>query len=516
MLQLKKLPVNLSPPMTSATTATATAMNHEKNMTRLASILGTWTGQTHLKTDIGSNELLAYFVVHFMPDPMRGYGCSLENIGCQEEQNKVCEIVGTSSPGADSQGQVCNDIPGNVVDWSDVNAFIYFGAKIDAGFPFNKHRAEDTGGWVGPLNIIMAKGDIDNSKSKSTDGMEVVDRYISRYVKSPLTPYLRMPKNCTLLGADDFDKVAGATAVDSTTKGQYDPERNYDDDDDYDPYHKQYQTCDNGDVQPLLPLFEFDFEQNTTSLEEFIQVKVNYKFLSMPHKSDYMYNLFPWVQRQFNKADLGFHISGPYCYGDDPKRGYTFDMNFDTRDPKAMLKLDHSCIEGLPCMPTAVEYNTYGGNGGGDGGGSGGGGDNIRPGPNIIPEDDGTTVGIGSALVLWLLVAFFSMLLVWTCLMNCRLRRKLKGVLDINTSDSSGLSYDEHDDDNDDIFEDHGDGVTSSTPLLDQNNNEPDDEGTDANTNNQEEEEIVVAPTESPSPSNDDNQEEEGEESRIV
>ena len=81
-----------------------------KNATRIASILGTWTGQTHLKTDIGSYELLAYFVVHFMPDPMRGYGCSLKD--CIEEHNQVCEL------GSDGTN-VCNDIAGNVVDWSD-------------------------------------------------------------------------------------------------------------------------------------------------------------------------------------------------------------------------------------------------------------------------------------------------------------------------------------------------------------------------------------------------------------
>lgn len=28
-----------------------------------------------------------------------------------------------------------------------------------------------------------------------------------------------------------------------------------------------------------------------------------------------MYGLFPMVQRRFNKADLGFHVSGPYCSG---------------------------------------------------------------------------------------------------------------------------------------------------------------------------------------------------------
>ena len=32
--------------------------------------------------------------------------------------------------------------------------------------------------------------------------------------------------------------------------------------------------------------------------------------------------------------------------GNDANRGYTFDMNFDTRDPKKMIKLEHNCIEG--------------------------------------------------------------------------------------------------------------------------------------------------------------------------
>lgn len=304
-----------------------------KNVTRLASILGTWTGQTHLKTDIGSYELLAYFVVHFMPDEMRGYGCSLED--CIEEHNQVCEVGGAGDGDGDGDGngngdgddytKVCSDLAGKVVNWSDLTAFIYFGARIDAGFPFNKHRAEDTGGWVGPLNIIMSKGDICSAGTitdNETD-VDVVDRYVSRYVKTPLTSYLKMPQNCTLLSPDDFNNVAGPKAVDSTTRAQYDPTRNADNctdadtdaDADVDPYHKYLNTCDNGDVQPLLPLIQFDFEKNKQTNQESIQVKLNYKFLSMPNKNDYMYNLFPMVQRRFNQADLGFHISGPYCYG---------------------------------------------------------------------------------------------------------------------------------------------------------------------------------------------------------
>ena len=32
--------------------------------------------------------------------------------------------------------------------------------------------------------------------------------------------------------------------------------------------------------------------------------------------------------------------------GDDPNRGYTFDMNFDTRHPMDMLDIVHGCVEG--------------------------------------------------------------------------------------------------------------------------------------------------------------------------
>ena len=85
-------------------------ISNGKNVTRLASILGTWTGQTHLKTDIGKYELLAYFVIHFMPDPMRGYGCSLQN--CIEEHNQVCQLDKDYSA-------KCVDVADNVVEWSD-------------------------------------------------------------------------------------------------------------------------------------------------------------------------------------------------------------------------------------------------------------------------------------------------------------------------------------------------------------------------------------------------------------
>jgi hypothetical protein len=201
-----------------------------------------------------------------------------------------------------------------------VSAFLYFGAKIDVGFPFNKHRAEDTGGWVGPMNIVMAQDnsfmlDASGTGTGTADSQAVVDRYISRYVQTPSTEFIKMPKNCTLLREEDFRKIAGDEAVKQTAEAQYDPNSN--NVPDVDPYERYLNTCENGDVKPLLPLFQFDFvKAHEESDEEAIEVKMNYKLMTMPRKKDYMYDIYPKIMSRVNKANLGFHLSGPYCYGE--------------------------------------------------------------------------------------------------------------------------------------------------------------------------------------------------------
>jgi hypothetical protein len=187
-----------------------------------------------------------------------------------------------------------------------VSAFMYFGAKIDVGFPFNKHRSQDTGNWVGPMNVIMAQKDIDSGSEA-----DVVDSYVSRFVETPLTEFIQMPKNCSLLREEDFNKIAGAEAVRQTAKGQYDSSGK-----DSDPYEKYLNTCKHGDVKPLLPLFQFDFVQDKDTKEESVEVKLDYKLMSTPRKKDYMYNIFPEIKNKVNALGLGFHISGPYCYGE--------------------------------------------------------------------------------------------------------------------------------------------------------------------------------------------------------
>jgi hypothetical protein len=112
-----------------------------KNNTQIASLLGTWTGETHLKTDIGSYELSAYFVIHFMPDPTREYACTLSD--CSEFQNHVCKW------NMETKKKQCIDLTtsSELLDWSDINAFVYFGARVV--------RTLDISSLVAPILILV-------------------------------------------------------------------------------------------------------------------------------------------------------------------------------------------------------------------------------------------------------------------------------------------------------------------------------------------------------------------------
>jgi len=114
------------------------------------------------------------------------------------------------------------------------------------------------------------------------------------------------------------------------------------------------------------------------------------------------------VQKKFNGAGFGFHIDGPFCYGDDPHRGYTFDMGFDSRDLNGALKFQHACIEGLPCIPPAAEYANQDSS------------INIKPLPN-----NATTVGVGKYLVLGSIFIILTFTTLFLALSNRSLKRRL-------------------------------------------------------------------------------------------
>ena len=92
-----------------------------KNFSRISNILGTWTSTTHLKADIGSYELMAYFVIHFMPDPMSAYRCSLDL--CDELENNVCVVS--------SSNDTCQSMQDHVVEWSDGTIITRFFGAIE-------------------------------------------------------------------------------------------------------------------------------------------------------------------------------------------------------------------------------------------------------------------------------------------------------------------------------------------------------------------------------------------------
>lgn len=309
-----------------------------KNATRLAKLLGTWTIETNFKTSVVTCEVKSHFIIHLSCDTqLKGNSCSLD--GCNEIDNKVCML--------EKAGPACKSMEGTTVDWSDAVAFIYFGASVDAGKPFNKHVKRSTGGWVGPLNIILAQNQT-ASLGERRDDVNVVDSYIVKFVYSPTTPFIKEPKDCDILEQEDYTNYMGPGAINHTVYAQ--ANANYADAD-CDPYEKYLKTCDNGDVQPVFPYVQFDFIQdsNDPTKEEKTSIRLKYKLLSIPTPDLLMYHIFPKLMKH------GLPISGPYCYGDDPHRGYTIDLSYDDAQPNKFSKLHHVCVEGLPCIPPAIE-----------------------------------------------------------------------------------------------------------------------------------------------------------------
>jgi hypothetical protein len=231
-------------------------------------------------------------------------------------------------------------------------AFLYFGARVDAGIPFNVHLEHNTSGWIGPFNLILAQDNNTTNTSATTMSLQP-DKYVARYVKTPSTPFLQMHPGCTLFRQEDFERQMCATAVNETVHAQTLVGRGED------PYAPYFGNCSHGNVKPILPLYEFVFvphvDKKTNKVVDQLQIKLDYKIMTMPHPKDIAYKLMPRLQSLFNNRKNGeFHISGPYCYGDDPHRGWTFDFNYDSQQPgKQFMSLQHGCVEDLPCVPTA-------------------------------------------------------------------------------------------------------------------------------------------------------------------
>jgi hypothetical protein len=92
-----------------------------KNVSRIASLMGTWTLQTQLHANIGRYEMRSYFSMHLMPDPMRGYGCQMDDDNNDDDANHpVCpEIMNQACVSDPKANQECVSTETEVLNWSD-------------------------------------------------------------------------------------------------------------------------------------------------------------------------------------------------------------------------------------------------------------------------------------------------------------------------------------------------------------------------------------------------------------
>ena len=211
----------------------------------------------------------------------------------------------------------------------------------------------------------------------------------SRYVATVATDYLSAPVNISIIKPTEFDAYVGSTAVHATIQHQTQSS-----DDPYAPYAG---TCKNGDIPPMLPRFQI--LNVTKGKQSKVMIQFDYHMWSFPDpkaKDSSLYKLWPAIQ----KHEPSF-IKGPYCYGDDPKRGYA--IHIDTFDVNNTWTVVQGCLPGLPCWPTGNKNNS------------------TNP-----PHHDGSTdVNLNKALLTY--GCYFLLLaLVVSLTCNCQLSNKLK------------------------------------------------------------------------------------------
>jgi len=290
-----------------------------KNMTKLSQLNGSWSGVISLRLDLGKYEMKTYVIIHIMCNPRRGVNrCAEDTLieDCNESDNKLCLLD-------EHHTETCGRMDKNVSDWSDALVYLNFGAEFDLGKPINMHEKKSTGDFVGPYSVVFAQ---------SPNSTLTSDIYSMKYVQSPSDPYLRMNQECDLFPSEnDFQNYFGSEGVKFTTAHQTGASL----DNIYSPY---LNTCENGDVQSVLPLITFEFHVDRDG-NEILELSLDYKLLVFPKPSDAAYDIMPKLKKK------GFPISGPYCYGGDPNRGWTVDMTYDSKD-QALLTLVKGCLEG--------------------------------------------------------------------------------------------------------------------------------------------------------------------------
>jgi len=320
-----------------------------KNLTRIASLNGAWTVDLRIKADVGDASMRVWYSWNLMCDPL----IQNEALGkCTDgstpitgecdsiSSNEICmrEFVDDDEYGV-KYDYTCGSMLNNETDWSDQLMLYHLGYEIDVpGY----YELSDTGDFIGAFSMVLPQPDLAEYRETHTPrpGERIVDVYQGRYVNSPYSNKIFRPENCSIFSSKNFEAMAGKEALNYTIEYQTVPEGT----DLYAPYYK---TCENGDAHPTLPILRYEFSRsNTPPFDETIDIVFSYALFVAPSLED---------AKNWERAkDLGFPVSGPYCYQGE-LRGYTVDMNFDSKEGSDFVQYEHTCIEGDPCISKAYE-----------------------------------------------------------------------------------------------------------------------------------------------------------------
>lgn len=249
-----------------------------------------------------------------------------------------------------------------------MNVFFYFGVKINSESKPKAKFELSSGEWIGPWNLILAQDNIPEGVNST-----LVDRYVARYVQSqsimPTFLQNRPPLESTLYTKpDDYAAFLGSSALKYMTQTQTNYSIANDTTSSKDPYAPYLQTCNNGNLQPILPLLELSFmdasddddsnNNNKTHPDDDgleMALKLQYKMIAVPTPDEQAYRILPQLQSKFQGKGFFNILGGPYCYGDDPSRGYSFDLQLDSQNSGSRgVKFVRGCIPGYPCVPPAA------------------------------------------------------------------------------------------------------------------------------------------------------------------
>ena len=373
-----------------------------RNSTRIASLNGVWSMELIIKTDVGGAKVKAWYVLNLLCDPMIQHGCGIQDddnstVGSACDmlhKNEICIREGNST----TYNFTCGNMQTDISDWSDAVMLYHLGYQVDVpGY----HQYEDTGRFVGHFTLTFPQMNVTeyNQTHEEPEGRRYVDIYTTRYVNSVYSNKIYMPQECDVFNYKNFEQLGGQEALNWTIHYQrYPPE--------FDVYEPYLDTCDNGNANPIMPLFTFLFSRSTKPpFDEIIDFDLKYKLFVAPSDSSGM---------EFLKG-LGLPIDGPYCFNGELK-GYTFDFSFNSIEGNDYVQYEHACIEGEPCLSLAYSKCS------------------LCSDIEVRESNGGTTIQVGILIWLILSITFIGSFFICSIVNNIKNRKRIRLLeIELNT-----------------------------------------------------------------------------------